>query len=116
MNALLVQESHEKLLPSIVHPLISNNQKIQSKSNTQTYSIHSEEGVSPSSHAVPSMETISIEGTYATNLKGEKSSSTIRHYSKHCYQHSDISDNEEQTTDENCPLEDLLNHRLRTCK
>lgn len=105
-NSSVTNQSHETISPSV-----SNNPKIQS---SQTYSIHSEEGVRPSSHTVPSMETISIEGIYASDLKGKISSSTIRHYSKHCY---DISDNEEQTTDdENCPLEDLVNHRLRTSK
>jgi hypothetical protein len=37
----------------------------------------------------------------------------IRHYSKHCYQHSDINNNEEKMTGiniENCPLENILNH------
>ena len=111
-----MKESNEKIL--------QHHQKINlcpSKSNTQTYSIHSEEGPSPTSRVVPSIETLSVEGTYAGNLKASKSSSStvrqsVRHYSKHCYQHSDTSDNEEQTTDENCPLEDILHHRLCTSK
>ncbi len=123
------QLEHQKtdLLP------ISKNQKIRlsrSKSNTRTYSIHSEEGLSAQKyikqiplHTISSTETVSLSHDHPSILETMhgadrktsqfplKMPQSIRYYSKYCYQHSDISDNEEQIT-ENCPLEDILNHRF----
>jgi hypothetical protein len=134
------------------------NQKIKlsrSKSNTQTYSIHSEEGLvvptrKPITNSASNMNdnaivkpTRSLTKISQKPLKHIPSHTTssnnivpvsngicnsigrpfimktryqsIRHYRKYCYQHSDISDNEEQMTEtdtENCPLENILHQRL----
>jgi hypothetical protein len=162
----------------IIDPLTDlTNQTIKlsrSKSNTQSYSIHSEEGL-PSETQTPATTSVSningnavpamfikppksphkifvnlnnetllhtasstnnascsntachskgrpfiIEALESPDLKEIKSRSkilpSIRHYSKYCYQNSDISDNEEQITDmdtEYCPLEAILHDRFR---
>ncbi len=152
------------------------NQKIKisrSKSNTQTYSIHSEEDQSTRTrkstitsvsnlndnaitstfikprrslnkisqksieqillHTEPFTNTVPfsnhvlyskghpfiVEAMHSSDLKKTRSHSkmlqTIRHYTKYCYQHSDIHNNEKQITDidtEKCPLEDILDHRF----
>jgi len=44
-----------------------------------------------------------------------KTRQSIRHYNKYRYQHSDLSDNDEQINEidsEKCPLEDILNDRF----
>ncbi|CAF4307290.1 unnamed protein product [Adineta steineri] len=85
----------------------------KSKSNTQTYSIHSQEDVCTkvkrptiaSISNVNNNEIIStfcyskdrpflIEAMYKRDPKEASFHSEIRHYSKYCHQHSDISDNE----------------------
>ncbi|CAF0937777.1 unnamed protein product [Adineta steineri] len=85
----------------------------KSKSNTQTYSIHSEEAVCTKTKR-PTIASISnvnnneitstfcyskdrpflIEAMYKRDPKEASFHSEIRHYSKYCHQHSDISDNE----------------------
>ncbi|CAF0844780.1 unnamed protein product [Adineta steineri] len=85
----------------------------KSKSNTQTYSIHSEEAVCTKIKR-PTIASISnvnnnqitstfcyskdrpflIEAMYKRDPKEASFHSEIRHYSKYCHQHSNISDNE----------------------
>ncbi len=56
---------------------------------------------------------------HRSNSKEIKSHSkmlqSIRHYSKYCYQHSNLSNNDEQINEidpEKCPLKDILNQRF----
>jgi len=59
--------------------------------------------------------TISVNKISQKPVKQISSYITPFNYSKYCYQHSDISDSEEEITEidaENCPLEDILNRRF----